>query len=84
MIFGSGLSGLRMGVRDPEIDCEGCLLGLWWIDGDGCGMCGDCVINMIMVLSKFEHWVINRTIMWVYYDWKITLFEDYLCPTVHS
>jgi hypothetical protein len=33
VIIGSGLSGLRMGVRDPEIDCEGCLLGLWWIDG---------------------------------------------------
>jgi len=23
-----------MGVRDPEIDCEGCLWWLWWIDGD--------------------------------------------------
>ena len=41
MIFGSGLSGHRMGMGDPEIDCEGCLLGLWWIDGDGCGIgCG--------------------------------------------
>ena len=34
MIFGSGLSVVRMGMRDPEIDYEGCLLGLWWIDGD--------------------------------------------------
>ena len=36
--FGSGLSGYRMGMGDPEINCEGCLLGLWWIDGDGSGM----------------------------------------------
>jgi len=32
-------------------------------------MSSDCVIDMIMVLSKFEHWVSNRTILWVYYDW---------------
>ena len=50
MIIGSGLSGHRMGVGDPEIDCEGCLLGLWWIDGDGCGMCG----NVFMELKLYQ------------------------------
>ena len=48
MIFGSGLSGHRMGMRDPDIDCEGCLRGKRWIDGDGCGMwyclCSICVV----------------------------------------
>jgi len=28
VIFSSGLSGHRMGMEDPEIDCEGCLR--WW------------------------------------------------------
>ena len=45
MIFGSGLSGHRMGVGDPEIDCEGCSWGLWWIDGDGCGMSRSKLVN---------------------------------------
>ena len=44
MVIGSGLSGHRMGVGDPEIDCEGCLRWMWWIDGDGCGMCGKVLI----------------------------------------
>ena len=42
----------------------------------GCGglmgmgevMSSDCVIDVMRVLSKFEHWVSNRTIMWVYYE----------------
>jgi hypothetical protein len=33
-----------MGVGDPEIDCERCLRWMWWIDGDGCGMCGKVLI----------------------------------------
>ena len=68
MIFGSGLSGHRMGVGDPEIDCEGCLLWLWWEMWMGEEMSSDCVIDVMRVLSKFEHWVSNRTILWVYYD----------------
>ena len=46
-------------------------------------MSSDCVIDVIRVLSKFEHWVSNRTILLVYYDWKIILFDDYWCPTFH-
>jgi len=36
--------------------------------GMGEEMSSDCVIDMIMVLSKFEHLVSNRTILWVYYE----------------
>ena len=46
--------------------------GVYW----GCGglvgmreeMSSDCVIDVMRVLSKFEHWVNNRTILWVYYE----------------
>ena len=38
---------VRMGVGDPEIDCEGCLWGKRWIDGDGCGMSIFCVIDLV-------------------------------------
>ncbi len=32
--------GVRMGVIDPEIDCEGWLRWLWWIDEGGVDECG--------------------------------------------
>ena len=39
MIIGSGLSGLRMGMGDPEIDCE----RFYW----GCGGIGGWVWNWV-------------------------------------
>ena len=63
MIFSSGLSGHRMGMRDPEIDCEGCLLGLWGLMGIGVE-CGNnkaifrtichTIISYMTVLSCFQ------------------------------
>ncbi len=47
--------------------------GVYW----GCGglmgmeeeMSNSCVIDVMRDLSKFEHWVYIRTILWVFYDW---------------
>jgi len=48
-------------VRGVYRDCGG-LMGM------GEEMSSDCVIDVIRVLSKFEHLVSNRTILWVYYE----------------
>ena len=54
MLFGSGLCVVRMGVRDPEIDYEGCLRWMWWIDGDGCEMCGNVFMELILYQVIFH------------------------------